>query len=489
MPTQVSNEAVEKTIFDGLDRDRRRGRDHPRGDLREPRRRLARPRRAGPDRRGRVRRRARRRRGQGRQDGRRRDRPGGGASLVTRRIVITGVGAVTPLGVGATTADRALGRRRVRDRRRRRPLRRVRADRLPLPQGGAALGPLHPARDRGRRRGARRPPAGRRSCPYDAERIGCVIGTGIGGLGSLEQQQDVLRDRGAKAVSPLAVPLMMGNAAAAAVAMRHGLRGGSFGVMSACAAGAHAIGQAAADDRRRRGRRGRHRRRRGGAHGRRDGRVRGDGRDLEDRHLAALRRPSRRLRDGRGRRRARARGRRRAPSERGARGPRRGARLRGELRRPPPDRARARRAATPRGRSSSRSPTPVVEPGDIDYVNAHGTSTPLNDRTRDRGAEAGARRAAPTEVPVSSTKSAIGHLLGAAGRGRGDRDRRARCGATIAPPTVGWAERDPDLDLDYVPGEARALERRANGDGPEPLVAISNSFGFGGHNAVLCLSA
>jgi 3-oxoacyl-[acyl-carrier-protein] synthase II len=59
----------------------------------------------------------------------------------------------------------------------------------------------------------------------------------------------------------------------------------------------------------------------------------------------------------------------------------------------------------------------------------------------------------------------------------------------IAPPTVGWEERDPDLDLDYVPGEARALERRSNGSGPEPLLAISNSFGFGGHNAVLCIAA
>ena len=71
-----------------------------------------------------------------------------------------------------------------------------------------------------------------------------MIGTGIGGLGSLEQQQDVLRDAGPKAVSPLAVPLLMGNAAAAAVAMRRGIHGQSFGVMSACAAGAHAIGQA-----------------------------------------------------------------------------------------------------------------------------------------------------------------------------------------------------------------------------------------------------
>ena len=71
-----------------------------------------------------------------------------------------------------------------------------------------------------------------------------MVGTGIGGLGSLEEQVGVLRERGPSAVSPLSVPLMMGNAAAAAVAMRHGLHGQTYGVVSACAAGAHAIGSA-----------------------------------------------------------------------------------------------------------------------------------------------------------------------------------------------------------------------------------------------------
>ena len=80
--------------------------------------------------------------------------------------------------------------------------------------------------------------------PYEPERCACVIGTGIGGLGSLEEQHSALLEKGPKAVSPLSVPLLMGNAAAAAVAMRRGIHGQSFGVMSACAAGAHAIGQA-----------------------------------------------------------------------------------------------------------------------------------------------------------------------------------------------------------------------------------------------------
>ncbi len=82
---------------------------------------------------------------------------------------------------------------------------------------------------------------------------------------------------------------------------------------------------------------------------------------------------------------------------------------------------------------------------------------------------------------MSSTKSAIGHLLGAAGAVEAVATVLA-LGRRIAPPTVGWEEREEGLDLDYVPGEARPLA--SNGHGP---VAISNSFGFGGHNAVLCL--
>ena len=76
-------------------------------------------------------------------------------------------------------------------------------------------------------------------------RVGCVIATGIGGhRARVETQHDVMRDRGAKMVSPLGIPLYMPNAGAAAVSMRHGLRGQSYGVVSACAGGAHAIGSA-----------------------------------------------------------------------------------------------------------------------------------------------------------------------------------------------------------------------------------------------------
>jgi 3-oxoacyl-[acyl-carrier-protein] synthase II len=120
---------------------------------------------------------------------------------------------------------------------------------------------------------------------------------------------------------------------------------------------------------------------------------------------------------------------------------------------------------------------------DIDYVNAHGTSTQLNDR-----AETAALKTAlgdyAHKIPVSSTKSAIGHLLGAAGAVEAVatiqalRDR-------IAPPTLGYEEPEDGMDLDYVPNVARPMETASD----ERAVALSNSFGFGGHNVTLCLEA
>jgi 3-oxoacyl-[acyl-carrier-protein] synthase II len=123
-----------------------------------------------------------------------------------------------------------------------------------------------------------------------------------------------------------------------------------------------------------------------------------------------------------------------------------------------------------------------ITPEDVVYVNAHGTSTGLND-----AAETAALKIAlgdhAYKIPVSSLKSSIGHLLGAAGAVEAVatllalRDR-------IAPPTLGLENPGEGLDLDYVPGSAKPL----NLDG-KPAIAISSSFGFGGHNAVLCLEA
>jgi 3-oxoacyl-[acyl-carrier-protein] synthase II len=407
-----------------------------------------------------------------------------GADRNGRRVVVTGVGAVTPLGVGAPEL-----------------VNRWAAGECGIADGAGRCSDFEPTEHLSRKEVRRQDrftqlavtaadeainDAGWDSdSPFEPERVGCVIGTGIGGLGSLEEQERVLIERGPKAVSPLSVPLLMGNAAAAAVAMRRGLRGGSFGVMSACAAGAHAIGQAM----------------RMIEAGEADAVVTGGSEaaltPIASAAFAAMgatsetgiSRPFDARRDGF----VMGEGAGALVLEDADAAEERGAEILGEvLGYAASSDAFHLTAPEPSGRDAARAIELALEDADvaperIDYVNAHGTSTPLNDRS-----ETDALKLALGDhahrVPVSSTKSSIGHLLGAAGAV----EAIATIGALrrdVAPPTVGWAERDPDLDLDYVPDEAAPLERRSNGGGPEPLVAISNSFGFGGHNAVLCLSA
>ena len=396
-----------------------------------------------------------------------------------RRAVVTGVGAVTPLGIGAQTLvdrwsagdcgiDDGFGRCsdfEPTDFLTRKEARR--ADRFTQLALAAAAEALSGA-------------GWDDEIPFDPQRVGCVVGTGIGGLGSLEEQQNVLRDKGAKAVSPLAVPLLMGNAAAAAIAMRSGLHGPSFGVMSACAAGAHAIGQAM----------------RMIEVGEVDAIVTGGSESaLAGVAIAAfaamgatsptgVSRPFDARRDGF----VMGEGAGVLVLEAADAADARGAEPVGEvLGYAATSDAHHLTAPEPSGRDAARAielalADASVDPGEIDYVNAHGTSTPLNDRTETEALKL-ALGGAAAQTPVSSTKSAIGHLLGAAGAVEAiatvESLRRG-----VAPPTVGWEERDEGLDLDYVPGEARKLDR--NGD---RLIAISNSFGFGGHNAVLCLAA
>lgn len=398
---------------------------------------------------------------------------------MSRRVVITGVGAVTPLGVGAVTSFErwVAGKSGIEDGEGRCDEFEVtdflsvkearRADRFTQLSIAAAQEALTQA-------GFEDGPT------IDPERVGCIIGTGVGGIGTIEAGYDVLRDKGDGSVSPQVVPMMMSNASAGTLALRYGLKGPSHSVGSACAAGADAIGEAArlirtgeADAVVS-----------GGAEAgltalaraafenmgatsssgisrpfdaRRDGFVMGEGAGvlvLEDAESAAERgQPELGEVLGFG-----------ATSD-----------------------AHHITAPQPEGEGAARAIERALEqagigPDDLDYVNAHGTSTPLNDRAETMAIERALGEAAK-RLPVSSTKSVIGHLLGAAGAVEAIVTLLAlREG--VAPPTVGWEEREEGMDLDYVP-EARPFEAKS-GDG---AIAISNGFGFGGHNAVVCLRA
>jgi 3-oxoacyl-[acyl-carrier-protein] synthase II len=395
------------------------------------------------------------------------------------RVVITGVGAVTPLGIGSEPLierwsagecgiEDGAGRCREFD-----PLDFLskkearRLDRFAQMAIAAAEEALAQA-------------GAGDELPYEGHRVGCVIGTGIGGLPSLEEQQRKLIESGPKAVSPLAVPLMMGNAAAAAVAMRHDVHGHTYGVVSACAAGAHALGDASriiragdADMVIA-----------GGAEAAITGVATAAFRAMEATSPSGTSRPFDARRDGF----VMGEGAGVLVLEDADSAAARGAEVLGEIRgyaatcdgfhltAPQPQGTEAARAI---GLALADAGLGAV---DVDYVNAHGTSTQLNDRSETMALKLALGERAAT-VPVSSTKSAIGHLLGAAGAVEAIATIEA-LRRRLAPPTLGWEEPDEGLDLDYVPGSARPLE---NGDGP--LVAISDSFGFGGHNAVLCLAA
>jgi 3-oxoacyl-[acyl-carrier-protein] synthase II len=319
----------------------------------------------------------------------------------------------------------------------------------------------------------------------DRERCGTIIGVGIGGLEWLYAYSVQLRDKGPEKVSPYFIPNVIANLAAGQVAMALGLRGTSYCTTSACSSSAHAIGEAYEWIRRGRSKI----MLVGGA----EAAITGLGIGGFGAMYALSRRNDEPARASR-------------PWDKGRDGfvcgegaasllleslshaKKRGAKIYAELTGygASCDAYHLTKPA-PEGRGAQRAMKQALvdaglTPADVDYVNAHGTSTQLNDR-----AETVALKAAlgprAGEIPVSSTKSAIGHLLGAAGAVEAIATVEALRRRT-APPTVGWEERDEGLDLDYVPGSARPIE---NGD--SPLVAISDSFGFGGHNAVLCLAA
>jgi 3-oxoacyl-[acyl-carrier-protein] synthase II len=393
---------------------------------------------------------------------------------VNRRVMITGVGAVTPLGVGAQPLHRGwlAGRSGLEDGvgacREFDPTEFMtakqarRSDRFSQLATAASLEALA---DAGWEEDAP---------PCDPTEVGCVIGSGIGGMGSFESAHDTLRERGPERVSPLAIPLIMGNAASGLVAMRHGLRGPVFAVMSACASGTHALGAAA----------------RAIQAGEAQAMVAGGAEAtltplakaafaaMEATSPSGVSRPFDARRDGFVM--GEGAGVLVLESEELAR--ERGARVLGEvLGYAATADAHHLTAPDPSGNSAALAISRALRdaelgPGDLDYVNAHGTSTPLNDRSETQALKLALGEYA-AKIPVSSTKSAIGHLLGAAGAVEAIATVLA-LNERLAPPTLGYGEVDPGLDLDYVPDSPRPLGGR---------IGLSNSFGFGGHNAVLCL--
>jgi 3-oxoacyl-[acyl-carrier-protein] synthase II len=407
------------------------------------------------------------------------------AEPTSDRIVVTGVGAVTPLGVGARTlherwsagvcgiADGEAPCAEFDPREFLSAKETRRADRFTQLAIAACEEALLDA--------GWTPAALPDGIPYDPRRVGCVLGTGIGGIHTLVDGQDALREQGPQRVSPLSVPLMMANAGAAALSLRHGLRGPSFAVSTACSSGADAIGSAM-------------RMLRAGevdavlAGGSEAGLTplaRAAFAALEALSKSGISRPFDARRDGF----VMGEGAAVLVLERERAAKERGARVLGALRGYAAS-SDAHHITAPREDGAGQADAMLmamanagVEAKDIDYVNAHGTSTPLNDRAETKAIKLALGEHAG-RIPVSSTKSAIGHLLGAAGAVEAVatllalRDR-------IAPPTLGWTEAEEGLDLDYVPGAARPLalgeQRRA--------LALSNSFGFGGHNTVLCMEA
>lgn len=316
----------------------------------------------------------------------------------------------------------------------------------------------------------------------DTRRVGVLIGSGIGGLQILLDQTKVLLTRGPSRFSPFMIPQMITNILSGIVAIEYGLKGPNFCVVSACATATHSIGEAL----------------RMIQHGEADIVLSGGAeapicelgiggfcamRALSTRNDEPARasRPFDRDRDGF----VIAEGAAVLVLEEMEHARRRGARIYCELAGygrtcdayhiTAPDELGAGAAEGMRLAVADAGLTPA----DIDYINAHGTSTELNDKCETRAIKAALGEADARRVWISSTKSMTGHLLGAAGG-----FESVVCALAlhrgVVPPTINYENPDPDCDLDYVPNTAREGRIRA---------ALNNSLGFGGHNATLCFKA
>jgi 3-oxoacyl-[acyl-carrier-protein] synthase II len=315
--------------------------------------------------------------------------------------------------------------------------------------------------------------------PANPERVGVLMGSGIGGIATFEEQTRIMIERGPGRVSPFFVPMFIPDMAAGLISMRYGAKGPNYATVSACASSAHALGNSM-------------RLIQGGEvdmmiTGGTEATVTpltiagfGNMRALSTRNDSpeTASRPFDAERDGF----VLGEGAGAMILESLEHATDRGATILGELvgfgqsadayhmTAPAPEGAGAQmamRAALADGK---------LEPGDVDYINAHGTSTPANDLNETKAIKAVFGPAARRMV-VGSTKSMTGHLLGAAGGVEGIITTLvARTGQI--PPTINFSTPDPECDLDYAHNERRDREVRA---------ALTNSFGFGGHNVSLAI--
>ncbi len=316
----------------------------------------------------------------------------------------------------------------------------------------------------------------------DPRRIGVVAASGVGGLQILQAQMDVLRTRGPGRFSPFMIPQMITNILPGLISINHNLKGPNFAVVTACASGTHCIGEALALIRA----------------GKADAMVAGGAegaicelgvggfnamRALSTRNddPQAASRPFDKDRDGF----IMAEGAGILVIEEYEHAKARGARIYCELAGfgctgdayhiTAPDET----AEGPAGGMRLAMQDAGLTPADIDYINAHGTSTPLNDSGETKAIKLALGEERARQIAVSSTKSMTGHLLGAAGG-----VESVACALAIRdgvlPPTINYTTPDPACDLDYVPNEARKATIRA---------CLNNSLGFGGHNATLCFKA
>lgn len=311
----------------------------------------------------------------------------------------------------------------------------------------------------------------------NAERVGVLVGAGLGGLPAIERYHEVLLSGGYKKISPFFIPMLIINLAPGQISMRFGAKGPNLSSVSACATGTHSIGDAY------------HMIRRGDA----DAMIAGGTestitplgvggfnvmRALSTRNddPQAASRPFEKNRDGF----VMAEGAGILILEEYEGAVKRGAKIYGEvcgyglsadahhLTAPAPEgegAARCMRMAMKNG---------CAAPEEIDYINAHGTSTHFNDLFETMAIKTVLGDHAKKTM-VSSTKSMTGHALGAAGGLEAVYSLLAIHHGAV-PPTINYQEPDPECDLDYVPNEARQAEVK---------VAMSNSFGFGGTNATL----